>query len=155
MQGPSPSAVKENEKACKPQRRIYEIGTGVKRNFFKSSAELYRTARGGEIYSGCRWTLWNCESSTRTALSTVFVLLLLYPEQPRSAVACCSTSSRSTGAIKHLFRYRYEVQCALSQSERGRAPNQISVMTDYVAGGQLELRHHAARIRRSQFDHVT
>jgi hypothetical protein len=34
------------------QRRIYEIGTGVKRNFFESSAELYRTARGGEIYSG-------------------------------------------------------------------------------------------------------
>jgi len=56
--------VKLTRKLSKPQRRIYEIGTGVKRNFFKSSAELYRTARGGEIYSGCRWTLWNCESST-------------------------------------------------------------------------------------------
>jgi hypothetical protein len=58
------------------RRRIYENDSGVKRKIFVGRAEIYRTAQGGEIYSGCRWTLWTCESSTRTTLSTVFVFAL-------------------------------------------------------------------------------
>jgi hypothetical protein len=34
--------------ASLPQRRIYEIGTGVKRKIFVDQAELSLAARGGE-----------------------------------------------------------------------------------------------------------
>jgi len=92
---------------------------------FAGRAEIYRTARSGEIYSDCRWTLWSCESSTRTTLSTVFALPLaattgsglLFNFKPING--CDQTSIQALGlwsSIGTLFR------------ERGWAPNQRSVI---------------------------
>jgi hypothetical protein len=60
-------AVTEGIAHAKAQRRIYETDTEVKRKNFVDRAHIYQAAAGGEFYSACRWTLWNCESSTRTS----------------------------------------------------------------------------------------
>ena len=96
------------------QRYIYETDTGVKRKNFVARAEIYQTARGGGNLLLVSAGFSGLANRQLEPPCRRFLFLLL-PLAATTNSACCSTSSRSTGVIKHLFKHSaYEVQFALS-----------------------------------------
>jgi hypothetical protein len=69
---------------------------------------------------GCRWTLWNCESSTRTTLLTVFVFAFALPLAATKCSGLLFNFKSINGCDQTSIQaLAYEVQFALSPRERG------------------------------------